>query len=75
MSKFRNLFDDFYEATKKLAQTWCSESAGWQDGKAKRFSERIMLPVSNECGQINALLVRMDTVLSRLVDANLINEK
>lgn len=75
MAKFRNLSDDFYEATKGLAQTWRLESVGWQDEKAKQFSERVMLPVSNECGQINALLVRMDTVLSRLVDANLISEK
>lgn len=50
-------------------------SIGWQDEKAKQFSERVMLPVSNECGRINGLLVRMDAVLSRLDDANLINEK
>lgn len=75
MAKYKNLSDDFYEATKRLTQTWRTESIGWQDEKAKQFSERVMLPVSNECGQINGLLVRMDTVLSRLVDANLINEK
>lgn len=75
MARYRTLSDDFYEATKRLAQTWRSESIGWQDEKGKQFSERVMLPVSNECGQIHALLVRMDTVLSRLVDANLINEK
>ena len=75
MAKYKNLSDDFYEATKRLAQTWRTESIGWQDEKAKQFSERVMLPVSNECGRINELLVRMDAVLSRLDDANLINEK
>lgn len=75
MAKYRNLSDNFYEATKRLAQTWRIESIGWQDVKAKQFSERVMLPVSKECGQINALLLRMDAILSRLVDANLINEK
>ncbi len=75
MAKYKNLSDDFYEATKKLAQTWRTESVGWQDEKAKQFSERVMLPVSDECGQINGLLVQLDKVLTRLVDVNLINEK
>ncbi len=75
MAQYRNLSSDFYEATKRLAQTWRTESTGWQDIKAKQFSERVMLPVSNECGQINTLLLQMDTVLSRLVDARLIDEK
>lgn len=75
MAQYRNLSNDFYEATKMLAQTWRTESIGWQDIKVKQFSERVMLPVSNECGQINTLLLQMDKVLSCLVDANLIDEK
>ena len=75
MAQYRNLSNDFYEATKMLAQTWRTESIGWQDIKVKQFSERVMLPVSNECEQINTLLLQMDKVLSCLVDANLIDEK
>lgn len=75
MATFRNLSNDFYNATRNLAQTWRTESVGWQDQNAKQFSEHVMAPVSKECSQINTLLAQMDSVLSRLVDAKLINEK
>lgn len=75
MARYRNLSDDFNEAANRLAQIWRSESEGWQDEKAKQFSERVMTPISNECGTINMLLKQMDTVLNSLLDANLIDEK
>lgn len=75
MARYKNLSDDFYGATTRLAQTWRSESVGWQDIKAKQFSERVMAPVSNECGKINVLLTRMDAVLSKLAERKLIDEK
>ena len=75
MARFNNLYSDYYDATKRLAQTWQVEKNGWQDKKAQQFSEQIMTPVSNECGKIHELLLRMDYVLSQLVNANLIDEK
>lgn len=75
MARYRNLSADFNEATNRLAQVWRSESTGWQDEKAKQFSERVMIPISNECGTINRLIEQMDTILTRLLDTNLINEK
>lgn len=75
MARYKNLSDDFYEAAARLAQTWRTESTGWQDIKVKQFSERVMTPVSNECGQIYSLLEKMDAILSRLANENLIGEK
>lgn len=75
MSLYKNLCDDFYESTRKMAQTWRTESIGWQDEKAEQFSVRVIRPVSNECEKINDLLTGMDHILSRLVNVKLIDEK
>ena len=75
MARYKSLSDDFHIATIKLAQTWRSENVGWQDIKSRQFGERVMTPVSNECGKINELLTRMDHILSRMVEVKLIDEK
>ena len=75
MNRYKGISDDFRDATSKLANTWRSENDGWQDIKAKEFSERVLKPISNECNRINNLIDRMDVVLSRLEECRLIDEK
>lgn len=38
MAKYKNLSDDFYEATKRLAQTWRTEAL---DGRMKKQSNSV----------------------------------
>jgi len=75
MNRYKGISDDFRDATSKLANTWRSENDGWQDIKAKEFSEHVLKPISNECNRINNLIDRMDVVLSRLEECRLIDEK
>lgn len=75
MNRYKGISDDFREATSKLANIWRSENDGWQDIKAREFSENVLKPISNECNRINKLINRMDIVLSRLEECGLIDEK
>ncbi len=75
MTRYSTLLGSFDEIAGNLATGWREEKNGWQDQKSEEFGREVISPIAKECVATARLLQEMDSVLSSLLEKDLIDEK